>query len=55
MKIRREPGDTHPVGAMATVKKILPCAVDGEFAYFVEWDDCPGTLVFIRGRRVCEP
>lgn len=46
-----EPGDFHLVGAMATVKGSLG-PIDGEFGYFVRWDDAGDVPVFVRGRKL---
>jgi hypothetical protein len=49
-KVTFEDGDFHPIGAMATVIGSVGL-IEGEFGYFVRWDDFPEP-VFIRGRKL---
>jgi hypothetical protein len=49
-KVTMEPGDFHPVGARATVLGSVG-PVDGEYGYFVRWDDIAAP-VFVRGRKL---
>lgn len=55
VKMDRRPGDTHAVGAQARVIGSA-CAPDGEYGYFVEWDDAPGIPVLVRteGGRIAK-
>lgn len=46
-----EEGDTHPIGALATVVgSVGPLPFrqwDQVYGYFVEWDEMPGVAVFV--------
>lgn len=50
-KSRNDPGDTHTVGDCATVLASNG-PINGEYFYFVEWDDLPGVPVGIRGGKL---
>lgn len=64
VKVWAEKADDHQVGAKATILSsmgpmdaALAAAagrgdLDGEYAYFVEWDDLPGIPVFTRGKKL---
>lgn len=49
-KVRSEPGDTFPDGAEGVV--LASHLIQGEFGYFVEFDDYPEVPCFILGRRL---
>ena len=53
-KVGAESGDAHANGALGRIVGVMPVAVEGEFAYFVAWDDMPEAPVFTRGKRVRE-
>ena len=51
VKIKTEPGDSHPVGSSATVLGSL-YAPDVGFGYFVEWDARPRYAVFASAAKI---
>lgn len=53
-KVRSEPGDGHPDGALGTVLGSIsdPCVRDGVPMYFIEWDTRPRVAVGTVGWKV---
>ena len=50
-KIKSEPGDTHPIGSLATVLGSLGLPDIG-YGYFVEWDVKPRLAVFVIAAKI---
>lgn len=55
VKVLVEKGDTHPLGAKATVlgSAVVP-EMPGRFGYFVEWDTHPRIAVFVAWMKIKE-
>jgi|SRR5262245_10664884 len=54
-KVKGDEGDTHAVGARATVigsMQAPPNVPAIGIGYFVEWDDMPGVPVFVAGWKL---
>jgi hypothetical protein len=54
-KVSFEKGDFHSVGAMATVVGSVGPVEEGEYGYFVRWDDLADAACFVRGRKLRRP
>lgn len=50
-KVMTEPGDTHPVGSMATILGSMHHPMVGG-GYFVEWDATPRHAVFVISSKI---
>lgn len=55
VKTTFQKGDTFPIGTGGTVLAVIPIKVNGQFAYFIEWDPAPGIPMFTGGAKVDEP
>lgn len=56
IKVLNDPGDTHVIGDTATViasfGPITAGEYEGQYGYFVVWDDMPDLAVFVRGGKL---
>lgn len=56
VKVKTEPGDTHPIGAEATVLGSIKAPPEVQhiaaYFYFVEWDAHPGIVVGVVSTKV---
>jgi hypothetical protein len=50
-KVALDPGDAHPIGALATILGSVQHAQHGP-CYFVEWDAKPRAAVFVAGFKI---
>lgn len=54
VKAHDEYGDRHCCGALATIRKVVPIKAGAGlvYAYWVEWDDTPGSASFVSGHKL---
>lgn len=52
-KVYSDPGDAHPIGAMATVLSSVTHPDEG-IAYFVEWDLSPRRAVLVVAKKLAK-